>query len=1024
LPAIGNRLSVAAGVALAAGMLAGTAYGSSVAEGGTETTSGSYTIHTFTSSGLLKVKKAAGITFEYLVVAGGGSGGGCAGFNSYSPGGGGAGGMRTGTTSLSATDYNITVGAGGPAVSGNADGTNGADSIFATITATGGGGGGGGSSSTGRKGKDGGSGGGGNSQGNKAGGSGNTPSTSPSQGNNGGAGWDGGAYAGGGGGGAGDVGSNATSSAGGNGGPGVESSISGVSLFYAGGGGGASENANLGQGGSSIGGTGGGVNNNIAATDGAANTGSGGGGAGQDGVGHKGGSGIVIVRYVIPAAVPTITVTPGTLAFGTKFVNTTNTMTNTVAGDSLSDNITVTVTPYPEYQISTDNVTFVSSYTLTQTDGTVPLTTNYVRFSSAVAGSYPGAITNISGTATGIVTLTATATDPVPTLNVSPDSLNLGNVITNKTSTNFTYTLSGDILSADVTVTAPPYFLVATNPSVTFAQSCIVSVTQPTLGDTLIYVQFTPSNGSGPYGGSITNSTAGYTNSVALTGTGVVQTLYVSAGTLACGNLAVGASSTNSFTVSGTNLDDNVTVTSPSAEFTVSTNATGSFGSSCTVLVAGASAPSGATLSTLVYVKFTPQSMGSYSTNITCSSVGAVSQNKAVSGNGVVPTVYVSGTVAFGDVIVGTLSASQNYTVTGSNLTANVTVSAPTNCQVSTSSGSGFGSSLSLTTNAAGNLALTTVYVKFRPTALGAYSSSITNSSVGAANVLQAVTGNGTPLTPGLKATGGDSIYITNVLGTNFGVHIFTTVGTNYFTPNKAIADLEYLVVAGGGGGGYVHQGWCTGGGGAGGMTNGTASVNAGVPCAVTVGAGGLGSSDTGKAGGNSVFLTTTAYGGGGGGNDTFDNGGNGGSGGGAGGDLAGATNGLGTSGQGNDGYPRVSTTQGGGGGGAGAAATNANGGIGRLSTITGGSVRYAGGGGAGAETATPGNGGDGGGGKGNSGEGTDGYDGYPGEDGKGGGGGGGGRNSGEYPGGNGGSGIVIIRYEIPPPKGTVFLLR
>jgi hypothetical protein len=68
LPAIGNRLSVAAGVALAAGMLAGTAYGSSVADGGTETTSGSYTIHTFTSSGSLNVKKA-GVTVEYSLAS-------------------------------------------------------------------------------------------------------------------------------------------------------------------------------------------------------------------------------------------------------------------------------------------------------------------------------------------------------------------------------------------------------------------------------------------------------------------------------------------------------------------------------------------------------------------------------------------------------------------------------------------------------------------------------------------------------------------------------------------------------------------------------------------------------------------------------------------------------------------------------------------------------------------------------------------------------------------------------------------
>ena len=45
-----------------------------VATGGTKTTSGAYTIHTFTSSGTFQITANSG-PVEYLVIAGGGGGG-------------------------------------------------------------------------------------------------------------------------------------------------------------------------------------------------------------------------------------------------------------------------------------------------------------------------------------------------------------------------------------------------------------------------------------------------------------------------------------------------------------------------------------------------------------------------------------------------------------------------------------------------------------------------------------------------------------------------------------------------------------------------------------------------------------------------------------------------------------------------------------------------------------------------------------------------------------------------------------
>ena len=287
------------------------------ATGGTITTSGDYKIHTFTGPGTFCVScggnPAGNDKIDYMVVAGGGSGGG------FNAGGGGAGGFResrnpdnapawtasplASTTSLTlpATAYPVTVGAGG-STAGDNRGNSGSNSVLSTITSAGGGGGG-----KQNSGLSGGSGGGGSSGpncGSNPGGSGNTPPVSPPQGNNGGLGYHkaGLHQSGGGGGGAGAVGSNASTGPagqGGNGGNGVTTSINASPVTRAGGGGGASDDSPGTSGGS--GGSGGGGNGSFhpapsnPSTAGTANTG--GGGGGGAGTGAAGGSGIVIIRY-------------------------------------------------------------------------------------------------------------------------------------------------------------------------------------------------------------------------------------------------------------------------------------------------------------------------------------------------------------------------------------------------------------------------------------------------------------------------------------------------------------------------------------------------------------------------------------------------------------------------------------------------------------------------------------------------------------------------------------------------------
>jgi len=279
------------------------------ASGGTVTTSGGYTVHTFTSSGNFTVNSGSK-SVEYIVVGGGGGGGNnAAGTTGYIwSGGGGAGGLKTASDTLSAaysssSSYVVTVGGGGAV---NSEGTILSLNIVSSpgyVIGSAGGRGGGWSSGAGS----GGSGGGGWGTTSS---SGSGASGTSGEGNSGGSGAVG---SGGGGGGKGSTGSNGNGSTnvGANGGTGQTftwgSSLDG---YLAGGGGGAGYNGG-GSGGSSIGGSGAMLDYNVTivnATSGTVNKGSGGGGAASAfsyviyvwryANGGSGSSGCVIVRYL------------------------------------------------------------------------------------------------------------------------------------------------------------------------------------------------------------------------------------------------------------------------------------------------------------------------------------------------------------------------------------------------------------------------------------------------------------------------------------------------------------------------------------------------------------------------------------------------------------------------------------------------------------------------------------------------------------------------------------------------------
>ena len=207
------------------------------------------------------------------------------------------------------------------------------------------------------------------------------------------------------------------------------------------------------------------------------------------------------------------------------------------------------------------------------------------------------------------------------------------------------------------------------------------------------------------------------------------------------------ASASQNYTLSGGNLtpaSGSITVTAP-ADYEVSTDNT-SFSASVSVPYSG-----GTLSATTIYVRIAASApVGSPSGNVTNAGGGATTQDVAVSGtvNPLTPFLTVTPASLSGfTTTAGTPSASQNYTLSGSNLTpasGSITVTAPTDYEVSTDNTT-FSGSVSVPYSG-GTLASTPIYVRIAASApVGSPSGNVTNAGGGATTENVAVSGTVNP---------------------------------------------------------------------------------------------------------------------------------------------------------------------------------------------------------------------------------------------------------------------------------------
>lgn len=409
----------------------------------------------------------------------------------------------------------------------------------------------------------------------------------------------------------------------------------------------------------------------------------------------------------------------------------------TISGSNLVDVLKVTAPT--NYEISTTTgIGFIAKteIQLTPSSGTVSTTTIYIRLKAGLAvAAYTGTLNITSTDATSkTISLSGTvASPPVVWANVSSLS-GMNYTLGNGPSSQQSFTVNGNFLTQVVLISAPTNFEISTTGGTGFTptESLILSQSGGIAGPTTVYVRLKAGLSANTYNENITIASSGATTvTVALSGIVSAQTINVSTTSIALQKYTVGGgpSAASTFTTGGYNLSGNITLTAP-ANFELSTNNT-TYSASLTLTVT-----SGMVNTTTIYCRLkSGLAIGDYTGNITVSSPSATSKTIALSAR-VSDIPKISQSLGGLDYILN--SGPSNAVVlnlAGTDLTTNMTVTAPTNFEISTS-GSTYTSLPITLTQVNGSISSQKLFVRMKSgLALGTYTGSLSLQSTGATTV-------------------------------------------------------------------------------------------------------------------------------------------------------------------------------------------------------------------------------------------------------------------------------------------------
>ena len=282
------------------------------------------------------------------------------------------------------------------------------------------------------------------------------------------------------------------------------------------------------------------------------------------------------------------------------------------------------------------------------------------------------------------------------------------------------FTVKGVYLTTNISVLPTDTFEISLKSGAQFAPQSLISllVVNGTVSLDTIYVRMKAGLALGNIN-PIASHTINCSSDNATTKTIYCNGVVTNAGSITLGtttlngfgyNVGSGTSTAQSFTVSGTYLTSNIIITAPT-DYEICLTLGGTYSSTIPLTPSG-----GSVTSIPIYVRLKlGLSVGQYNNeNVVLTATNTLTQNVTCSGSVNSPTLSLS-TFTLGGFIynqgIGVTSSVQSFTVTGTNLSNNITLTAPTDFEIST--GSTFGTTI-LLTQLNGNVATTTINVRMK----------------------------------------------------------------------------------------------------------------------------------------------------------------------------------------------------------------------------------------------------------------------------------------------------------------------
>jgi Cep192 domain 4/Abnormal spindle-like microcephaly-assoc'd, ASPM-SPD-2-Hydin/HYDIN/CFA65/VesB-like, Ig-like domain len=475
---------------------------------------------------------------------------------------------------------------------------------------------------------------------------------------------------------------------------------------------------------------------------------------------------------------PQITITPGSVSFGTVNSGVTSTQTVTISNAGTAS---LSVTKATE---SGSGFTY-SGLTLPLSIAAGASSSFAVSFDPSAAGTFSGSLTLANNSPTPSVALALSGTGVAQTLQLSSSatSLSFGNVLVgSNTAKSVTLTNSGTgsvTLSSDG-VTGTGFSVTGLTLPLTLSPGQSASLT----------VAFAPAaKGSDTGSIAVASNAANSPTTISLSGAGVQPQVAVTPASVSFGSVTSGVTNTQTVTISnpGTASLSVTQVSESGADFTYS-------GLTLPLSIAAGG-------SSTFTVSFDPTAAGTFSGTLTLANNSPTpSVSVALSGSGVAPVLQLGvspASLSFGSVATGTSSSN---TVTLTN-TGNANVSLSSDSVTGTGfSVSGLGLPLTLTPGQS-----TSFSVSFAPTATGSVSGSVSIVS-NASNSPLAIplSGSGTSTahsvtlswTPSSSTFGGFNVYRSTVSGGPYTKLDASLITTESYTDTNVTAGQSYYYVA------------------------------------------------------------------------------------------------------------------------------------------------------------------------------------------------------------------------------------